>query len=178
MDIASVILSVVAILISIWTFTKTHRLEKSTKLDHLQEKLLKPRQIMYEVFEKWRKSYPFDDNENFLRDEINADARQNFIDFYNENYHRKPPKSNERLMSNEIHIYLHELDKLWHKYLSREISEQDIRRRFTNSINLDSSLLLTYLEAHWQEHNEHQKPSEKRFWRYVPTIIERARQWV
>jgi len=85
--------------------------------------------------------------------------------------------SKERLMSNQVHKYLHELHYLWLRYLNKEFSLEEVMKKFIVSINMDKDLLCLYLEAHWTEHNEMEKKINKRFWNKVPEFIKMANKW-
>jgi len=176
-DISALIVSIIAFIISTRASIKSSRIELSTKLSEILEKIGRSKTIMRDIFSEWctinAKQITIQD----LRNPVNQDEKESFIDFNNSNYHNQPTDKKERLMSNEVRIYLNQLHHLWDRCLNKEFSETDVKNWFSVSINMDADFLLTYLEAHWKEHNEFSKEESARFWYNVPVIIKKAKSW-
>jgi hypothetical protein len=174
-DLVAVIISIAAIILSTNATLKTTKLDISTKLSAIKDKIRPARIIMQDIFHKWRESYS---KNKISTEEIQDFADKNsFFDFYNGRYHNQPSDDSRRLMTNEIFTYLDELHHLWDRYLNKEFTEKQILTWFGSSLKMDANLLLLFLEAHWKEHNQLTLEQGKRFWKNVPIIVAKAKDW-
>lgn len=182
-DIISLSISFAGFIVSIFAFVNSRRasirsvkVEASNRLSQTQEKIRTGRKVMNDIFTLWANTEGKYRKPDFLLAAGNEQEKNEFLDFYNKKYHSKPNGTEERKLSDEIHTYLHELHHLWSRHLDKEFSEENIMERFSPAINMDSHLITLYLEAHWKEHNELNKEINARFWKYVPVIVEKAKE--
>ncbi len=136
---------------------------------------------MYEIFNSWKKDKK-DTEDNEIKKEFiikNNKLKKEFMQYYNENYHEKEWKTDEKKMSKNIHMYLHELDYTWkriEKY--KEFKKTDVMEQLGEGIEMDKELIMIYLVAHWIEHyGEEYNEIENKFWKDVPNIVNAASEW-
>jgi hypothetical protein len=181
-DVISLIMSFISLVISVWAFInsrkadfKASKVEASNRLSQVHDKTRSGRQVMNDIFMFWSKTEGRPKTPASLCSVENDQAKNDFLDFYNKNYHSQPNGTEGRKLSDEIHTYLHELHHLWRRCLNKEFMEEQVMETFSSAINMDSELITLYLEAHWKEHGELNKDLNSRFWKYVPAIVDKAK---
>ena len=106
-DVFTVILSATSLIVSlcalIWSWinsNKTSKLNRSNILSGIHDKIQPDRQAMEDIFNIWNKGR----NKNVSQ--LSGEESADFIATYNKDFHAKPANTEERKMSNTIHVYL------------------------------------------------------------------------
>ncbi len=178
-DILSFSISIISTIIAIYALIVSHRaskkaakIESSNILSEIHDKIRNGRQAMRDIFDIWLK----EKNKRISPDELlleeNNNEKEDFIKYYNKNFHRSPSGKLAKNQSDEIHQYLHQVHHLWERYENKEFAKEAIMTKFKVAIKMDKTLLQLFLEAHWREHKVHEKPLRNRFWSNVPKFIE------
>jgi hypothetical protein len=175
-DALAIIIAVLSLLVSILaiglsftlnllTSIRVSRFNKSNALRDIHSKIQSGRDSMYDIY-----------NVLCMGKEI---TEEEFTQYYNNNYHRKEWFTDEKKMSKNIHMYLHELDYMWkriNKY--KEFKEKDVMEQLGPGIVMDKELIDFYLKAHWIEHyGEAYDKEVNKFWKDVPRIVKTAEKW-
>ncbi len=149
-------------------------------LDDLYEKLRPCRATMELILSNWADARQKNHEKINARSVsgLSSEEKEDFIDYYNKEYHSKPPNSEKRKLSDEIHYYLHELHDLKSKIENGQIEKFGVLEKFGHGLNLDGELIGLYLKAHWAEHNQDRRPIKNRFWNKVLDLIQDSNEWV
>ena len=160
----SLIVSIMALFRSNITASKTVKLQRTIQLSNYHDKVMLGRQAMETIFRNWAT--------NNIKSiiECNEDDKNNFIAFYNENYHHGSDDS-KKALSNEVHRYLSRLNHLWQDSQNNTFEIEEIMLRFGDGMCIDEQYTLLYLRAHQEAH------SEQVFWQGIPLIIEASKNW-
>lgn len=162
--------SIVALWQSIRSARLSASLTRSKALSEIRDKMLPGRQAMCTIWERWpdRTGAP---------STLTKTDREQFQDYYNATFHNAPSDSAPRALSDEINRLMHELDRVADRLARGEFTQAEVMRIFGHALAMDQHLIRIYLEAHWRDHEEHEKPRESRFWGSVPTIVNDAVSW-
>lgn len=166
-NIISVVGLIVALASLFWSWKNSHttsKLNRSDTLFKLHEKVRPGRRAMSEIYDLWNKG-----KKGAM--ELSEEERQEFMEFYNEGFHRKPSETPERKKSDAIHVYLHQLHHIWRRLTEKEFTKEEVLNVFGVSIDMDSHLINLFSDAHWKEHQE------KIFWQNIPEIVKAANEW-
>lgn len=173
--LADNIVAVLALAVSLFALWQSHRaaaltasLSRSAALSEIYDRMRPGRQAMHAIWDGWAKK------NSDLHSQVD---REQFIAYYNDGFHNAAAGSPERELSNEIHTLMHELDRVVDRIKAGEFTEDQVLRSFGHAIAMDKELLLVYLDAHWKDHDELEKPLNDRFWSNVPSIAEDAVNW-
>ena len=159
---------IVAVISFLWSWKNsldTSKLKRSDGLFKLHEKVRPGRRAMLEIYNMWNK-------EKFRAEELSDKKRNEFMEYYNDGFHCKPSGTPERNMSDAIHNYLHHLHHIWRRVSEKEFTKEEALNIFGASVDMDSSLINLFLEAHWKEHKNNN------FWQNTPEFVKAANQWV
>jgi hypothetical protein len=108
---------------------------------------------------------------------ITQSERKQFQDYYNTTFHHARAGSEQRGLSDEIHLLMHELDRIVDRIERGEFTQTEVMRSIGHGIAMDQHLIRLYLDAHWDAHKEGDKALRDRFWSNVPTIVDQAASW-
>lgn len=171
------IVSLIAFGVSLIALLQSHRaaklsinLERSKSLSEIYDKMRPGRQAMRTIWATWA-------TPGKTVSTLSQRDCEKFQDYYNANFHNAPSDSEPRSLSDEIHLFMHELDRVVDRTARGEFTRSEVMRTFGHAIAMDRHLIHAYLEAHWREHEELEKPLKSRFWNNVSAIVDDAQSW-
>ena len=166
------ILAFFSLLFALW---QSHRaaklsrnLDRSTTLSEIYERIRPGRLAMQAIWDRW---------EEHKKNLASAADCEKFATYYNAGFHNAVVFSKERDLSNQIHLFMHELHLLADRIVRDEFDSEQVLQHFGHAIAMDRQLIMMFLNAHWEDHGELEKPLKARFYRNVPGLIEDAVKW-
>ena len=185
LQIIPIIISIIALIYSNINSRKANKLaveslalqEKIKKIELLKEieidynKVRDARQIMEGIIYEWgkREIDPYVKASNWTENE-----RNDFINFYNSNYHTPDFESKNRKKCNKIIAYINELDKLAFKLKDNQNIIDDVMRIISTDIINDKNYISVYYDAHkLKDKNFH-----KEYWTMVQNLIRKAENYL
>ncbi|MFX0199645.1 MAG: hypothetical protein ACFFCW_26275 [Candidatus Hodarchaeota archaeon] len=167
---ASLVVSIIAVIRTNRTASLTAKLQRSNILSELHDKICPGRQAMESIWTQWSPSTNKD------VESLSPSDEEQFIDFYNAEYHKSSDERNKDL-SNRIHVYLDELHSVWDRIERKEFDLEEVMRKLGDGIFLDRPFIRIYLKAHWKAEGQLEKSEKDRFWNNVSKIVDAAESW-
>ncbi len=145
--------------------SRSDKVERRVVLSGIHAEVSPGRQAMETIVQRWSTQRRKDFAERDQSDE------NDFVLFYNENYHNESVGTTKKSLSNGIHQYLYQLDQLWLDIRSGSFDSDEVMKMFGDGLCMDEEYIRIYLRAHREAHQG------KCFWEHVPEIVEAAKLW-